>query len=310
MTETTNNGECSEYNEVWHSGRGSYYYNGYLYSGSAPTSHTPSGSAPSTPTSYGSITVAGIQLNYNGNPNFTNYAYINPEAILDEKYPKPPEPVTPDPAENISGVDAPLTNESVWWAGTKAVGWSLMTGVANLAKGGYNMGKEMAFTVVDIGAVSVDTVATLAGRPIGWKEWSSQGKNYKNSTGLDIATNAARSGLAGGTLGVSEIVIGLINYAQDGDADTFQQHIGGVVTGNLAAAGIAKITGINPKFDFKKGKPSLHGGYVNENRQWYQEVIFDGNKSTGRPLPMTLKERMTLEYVKSNPSVGTPIKTV
>jgi hypothetical protein len=116
-----------------------------------------------------------------------------------------------------------------------------MTGVANLVKGGYNMGKEMAFTVVDIGAVSVDTVATLAGRPIGWEEWSSQGKNYKNSTGLDIAANAARSGLAGGTLGVSEIAIGLINYAQDGDADAFQQHIGGVAAGNLVATGAIKL---------------------------------------------------------------------
>jgi hypothetical protein len=70
-----------------------------LYSGSAPTSQIPSGSAPSSPSSYGSITIAGIPLNYNGNPNFSNYAFIDPEAILDEKYPKPPEPVTPDPVE-------------------------------------------------------------------------------------------------------------------------------------------------------------------------------------------------------------------
>jgi hypothetical protein len=98
MTETTYNGETHESNDVWHPGRGSYYYNGYLYSGSAPGSHIPSGSAPSSPSSYGSIIVAGIPLNYNGNPNFTNYAYIDPEAILDEKCPMPEIPVIPSPS--------------------------------------------------------------------------------------------------------------------------------------------------------------------------------------------------------------------
>jgi hypothetical protein len=47
------------------------------------------------------ITVAGIPLNYNGNPNFTNYAFVDPEAILNEKYPEPPEPVIADVASKI-----------------------------------------------------------------------------------------------------------------------------------------------------------------------------------------------------------------
>jgi hypothetical protein len=115
MTETTYNGDTHESNDVWHSGHGSYYYYGYLYSGSAPGSHIPSGSAPSSPSAYGSITIAGIPLNYNGNPNFTNYAFIDPEAILNEKYPKPPEPVTPDPTEPpaiIATPNLPIANDA------------------------------------------------------------------------------------------------------------------------------------------------------------------------------------------------------
>ncbi|MDR2755630.1 MAG: hypothetical protein LBC20_07975, partial [Planctomycetaceae bacterium] len=141
MVEETRNGNGYEYNEVWHPGRGSYYYYGYLYSGTAPGSHIPSGSAPSSPSAYGSITVAGIPLNYNGNPNFTNYAFVDPEAILDEKYPKPPEPVTPNPTESpviISGVGAPLANESAWWAGTKAFLGSLKTTA-------YDLGNHLTF---------------------------------------------------------------------------------------------------------------------------------------------------------------------
>jgi hypothetical protein len=115
MTETTYDGEYYESNEVWHPGRGSYYYYGYLYSGSAPSSHIPGGSAPSAPSSYGSITVAGIPLNYNGNPNFNNYTYVDPQAILDEKYPKPPEPEIPEPAEPpaiIATANPPVANNS------------------------------------------------------------------------------------------------------------------------------------------------------------------------------------------------------
>jgi hypothetical protein len=78
-----------------------------LYSGTAPSSHSPSGSAPSAPSSYGSITVAGIPLNYNGNPNFNNYIYVDPQAILDEKYPKPPEPTVPEPALTITPPEVP-----------------------------------------------------------------------------------------------------------------------------------------------------------------------------------------------------------
>jgi hypothetical protein len=83
-----------------------------LYSGTAPSSHSPSGSAPSAPSSYGSITVAGIPLNYNGNPNFNNYIYVDPEAILNEKYPKPPEPNIPSP----SGLN--IDDEACFVAGT------------------------------------------------------------------------------------------------------------------------------------------------------------------------------------------------
>jgi hypothetical protein len=157
-------------------------------------------------------------------------------AIPGDETPKPTLPAIP-----TSNSTPPPIPESIVWAMTKAAGASLGNGIVNLAKGGYNIVKEMAFTVVDIEAVRFDAVATLAGYPLGWEEWSAQGKSYKTSSGLDIATNAGRAGLAGGTLGASEIVIGLINYAQDGDADALQQHMGSIVAGNLAAAGTIKL---------------------------------------------------------------------
>jgi hypothetical protein len=122
--------------------------------------------------------------------------------------------------------------------------------------------------------------------------------------------NAGRAGLGGGTLGMSEIVISTYNYIQDGDADAFQQHVGGVAGANLIGAGISKISGVNPKFYFKKEIPPSTGAYIYENGRWQREVIFDGTRNTGRPLPVSIKEQMILEHVKSNPSVGTPIKTV
>jgi hypothetical protein len=102
MTETTyQDGTISESNNVWHKGRSSYYYyygDGYLYSGSAPSSHIPGGSVPNVPSAaYGQTNFATRPLNYNSNPNFSKFAYVDPEAVLNEKCSKPPEPKVPDP---------------------------------------------------------------------------------------------------------------------------------------------------------------------------------------------------------------------
>jgi hypothetical protein len=59
--------------------------------------------------------------------------------------------------------------------------------------------------------------------------------------------NAGRAGLGGGTLGMSEIVISTYNYIQDGDADAFQQHLGGVSMGNLMGAAGAKLSTLKPQ---------------------------------------------------------------
>jgi hypothetical protein len=59
--------------------------------------------------------------------------------------------------------------------------------------------------------------------------------------------NAGRAGLGGGTLGMSEIVISTYNYIQDGDADAFQQHLGGISMGNLMGAAGAKLSTLKPK---------------------------------------------------------------
>ncbi|MDR2345841.1 MAG: hypothetical protein LBE18_07215, partial [Planctomycetaceae bacterium] len=103
--------------------------------------------------------------------------------------------------------------------------------------------------------VTIDTIETLDGHPIGWNEWSALGQSFQDSTVTGTLLNAGRAGLSGLSLGTSEITIGTYNYFQDSDADNFQQHIGGVAAGNLLAAASAKISGVNPKFEiFKNGK--------------------------------------------------------
>jgi len=166
-------------------------------------------------------------------PNFGNFDPPDVDAILN-----PPQTITVTLA-------APAEMESPFWAGTKAFCWSFfVSGPANLLKGGYNMTEQMVLTAVDVGGVSVDAIATLAGHPLGYEEMSVQGKSWYHSTGLDIAANAARAGLAGGTLGTSEMLIALCGYMNDGDADAFQQHMGGVAAGNLMAAGTLRGTKI------------------------------------------------------------------
>jgi hypothetical protein len=122
----------------------------------------------------------------------------------------------------------------------------LTTGAVNIATGAYSTVKELVFTVVDIAMVSADTVGTIVGSPIGWNEWSSQGQSFQDATTLGTMLNAGRAGLGGGTLGMSEIVISTYNYIQDGDAEAFQQHLGGVSLGNLMGAAGAKLTTLKP----------------------------------------------------------------
>jgi hypothetical protein len=86
-----------------------------LYSGYAPTSHIPSNSPAGAPSSYGNTTFATPPLNYNSNPNFNNYAYVDPQAILNEKFPPPPEPKIPEPTEPpaiIATANPPVANNS------------------------------------------------------------------------------------------------------------------------------------------------------------------------------------------------------
>jgi hypothetical protein len=93
--------EHYESNDVWHNGRGYYYYyygNGYSYSGSAPTSHVPNRNTPTAPSIDGTKSMPIVLLVYVGQPNFNNYANVNPKAILDEKCTPPPVPEPPAPA--------------------------------------------------------------------------------------------------------------------------------------------------------------------------------------------------------------------
>jgi hypothetical protein len=97
------------------------------------------------------------------------------------------------------------------------------------------------------GYFALPTIKTIAGSPIGWNEWSSQGQSFQDATTFGIIMNAGRAGLGGGTLGMSEIVISTYNYIQDGDAEAFQQHLGGVSMGNVMGAAGARLSTLKPK---------------------------------------------------------------
>jgi hypothetical protein len=105
----------------------------------------------------------------------------------------------------------------------------------------------LLIAIIICGYFALPTTKTIAGSPIGWNEWSSQGQSFQDATTLGIVLNAGRAGLGGGTLGMSEIAISTYNYIQDGDADAFQQHLGGVSMGNLMGAAGARLSTLEPK---------------------------------------------------------------
>ncbi len=145
---------------------------------------------------------------------------------------------------------SPGETESPWWAGTKAGLYAFfVSGPRNLGVGAFNAGREAVYYVRDVAAVGADAVVTgtgaLAGKnwSLGVEEWSQVGRNNQPSNPnfwSDALTNAGRAGLAAGTLGTTEIAIGTYQYAKTGDADAFQQQMGGIAAGNLAGAATIK----------------------------------------------------------------------
>jgi hypothetical protein len=147
MHDETYNGEHYESNDVWHNGRGYYYYyygNGYSYSGSAPTSHVPNGYVPNAPSTDGTQAMPIVLLVYVGEPNFNNYASVNPKAILDEKCTPPPVPEPPAPAtpQTLPSAVTQQNDDSVCWAMTKAAFWSVGTSF-------YDIGNHLTFGSFD-----------------------------------------------------------------------------------------------------------------------------------------------------------------
>ena len=122
-----------------------------------------------------------------------------------------------------------------------------------ISSSGHIMRDARRYTILrDVVAVGVDAAATAIGNwfgknwSLGVEEWSSTGRNNRPNQPCfrtTAAWNAGRSGLAAGTLGISEIIIGTYDFSRTGDADAYQQHAGGVAAGNLAAAAGIKIAG-------------------------------------------------------------------
>ena len=110
----------------------------------------------------------------------------------------------------------------------------------NEAIGAGTAVQQMAYYVRDVGAVGADAIVTGAGAltgntwSLGVNNWSNVGQQYQADPYnlQNAALNAGRTGLAGGTAGYSEILIGTYQYAQTGNATAFQQQMGGVAAGN------------------------------------------------------------------------------
>ena len=210
-------------------------------------------------------------------PKFENYSYVNMEDIL---YPPPPEEVDID---SIPGVGRDMSGDSYAWAVISGFFSGLGTSAGNMAKGGWNAGKEAAFTVVDLGGVTVDAIATVAGHPLDYKEMSSLGNSYENTTWTEKGANAARSGLAGGTAGGSEVLIGTIKYFRDGDGEAYSQHMGGVSGMNLAGAATIKVgSALRPKAG-SQNKGTFIDQMTPEEAARYQKYWHDAGLERSSP---------------------------
>ncbi|GHT27802.1 hypothetical protein FACS18942_07570 [Planctomycetales bacterium] len=131
-------GETYESNETGHRGRG--YYGYYLYSGSAPSSHIPNGSVPSEPSEGGNTDALVLRIITKGNPNFSNYAYVDVNAYL----PKPPEavPQVSDPPE------ADNSWENFAWGFGVTGPYEVLAGLYNVAMHPVQAAKGIANAVM------------------------------------------------------------------------------------------------------------------------------------------------------------------
>ncbi len=141
------------------------------------------------------------------------------------------------------------------WECTKAGVCSVPGSVVNLGKGVGNTVKEGWFYIQDTACVGTDAIVTGAGAITGhnWRidygerSLIGQANTPANADfGETSLTNALRSGLAGGTLGASEMAIGVYQFSQDGNAESLAQHMGGVALCDLVSALLfAKVRGGN-----------------------------------------------------------------
>ena len=133
-----------------------------------------------------------------------------------------------------------------WWEAEKAFAYSFyVSGPINLGKGAWTFVRETGYYFRDVGAVGVDAAFTACGHPLRFEEWSQIGKSNQPSDRnfwWNAWCNAGRSGLAGGTLGISEMLAATWDYFRTGAADAYQQRMGSIAGAQLTFAGIIKAT--------------------------------------------------------------------
>ena len=226
--------------------------NPYRYVGNSPTNATdPSGLGPCG----GSCQCGCNSADGSGQTICLTSCYDGEDSDGDGPAEGPPDygvhAVAGGAGQGIPGV-GPGVNayQSPAWNATKAGLYSFfLSGPWNILKGAGNVAFQTGYYARDVVAVGADagvsTAGTLTGHhwSLGVQEWSQVGITNQPSNpnfASNAVWNVGRAGLAGGTLGSSEIVAGTWNYIQTGDAEAFQQHMGGVAGANLMAIGTIK----------------------------------------------------------------------
>jgi hypothetical protein len=115
---------------------------------------------------------------------------------------------------------------------------------AGIARGAVKGVVEIALTAYDAGGNLAEVGAFAVGRDYRHQNVSMvMQANETGTLGERLGTGMKQAGhaaLAVGTLGASEIALGVVDYAETGDGDALSERMGGVIFQNLTMAAIAK----------------------------------------------------------------------
>jgi hypothetical protein len=173
----------------------------------------------------------------------------------------------------VAGMQTSAVSDYLHWNVVGGYYSGLAQGATNVVTGAAGLVKEVGLTIADGVGLTADAAGEVVGYPLKYQVRSSVGKAYDPNRSWQSQTGerAVHTGITAATLGSSEIVGGLYEYSQTGDADAFSQRMGGMALGNLL------------------GARAMRASPVRSNAQLVQDIAFKaeawGNRKglTGTP---------------------------